>query len=703
MSNKVEITLVIREPGAAERKVTFAKRQILIGRAVSCDVALAEAAAGKEHARIEVTEEGAVRLRDLGTSVGVSLNGSRVDNSILVSDSDEVRIGDTTILLAIKKAAEGLAGPVRDAGADKWKAYEIQSRPVINIAQLWSDSVVAVSRFGKSVSHLWYAFIFSAMVIAVEAWFCYALYTEVRFQYAQGKLDDYSPFMVVMILTMVALDGLLFMMMRDMFRWPRECQSKSVRIGQDKKADFFVPEDVLGEKLYRLIVRYKGRPALNLENQRLGGKLLIDGQVLSVAELRKTSLLKEKHLLPLTYRTRARIEIGHITFVLGLDPSLREPKGAVLSSADLPALTSFSVAFLLAVLFMLGVMAAPKTKPVVRLTIDRTSMFQTLVSAAKQKEEEKKKEEEAKKEEDKSDKKEEENPLKDEAEKPPVLEEKVVKEEVKAVRTVKMESTKSIETNLVTNKTKTKLSSMTTLVSKEKVSGKGALGALGGMKVIGAQFGDGGMMVDSAFQPVGDLAIAGLGEGTGDIDLGGTAGDSDPFDLSKVQADGGLAGDGSAGGFASVGADGASIHGGQADLMGKDLAELDKKKLASSVKGPQFKEKAVKITPEAKFDMSGGGKLDREVVKEYIRKQLAKIRWCYQTAFQKKPDLEGKLTVSFVISPTGSVMKATVINSTLGDPELHKCIEGKVMTWKFPAPQGGGVVKVNYPFVLRKQ
>ena len=152
-----------------------------------------------------------------------------------------------------------------------------------------------------------------------------------------------------------------------------------------------------------------------------------------------------------------------------------------------------------------------------------------------------------------------------------------------------------------------------------------------------------------------------------------------------------------------MGAEGAAIHGGQADLMGKDLAELDKKKLASSVKGPQFKERQVKITPEAKFDMSGGGKLDREVVKEYIRKQLAMIKWCYQTAFQRKPDLEGKLTVSFVISPTGSVMKATVINSTLGDPELHKCIENKVMTWKFPAPQGGGVVKVNYPFVLRKQ
>ena len=268
-----------------------------------------------------------------------------------------------------------------------------------------------------------------------------------------------------------------------------------------------------------------------------------------------------------------------------------------------------------------------------------------------------------------------------------------------------LEKKKSLVSDLKTNKKRKRLSSSTMPVSKEKVKKSGALAALNsGMKVMGSDFGSGDFNVDSSFAPVGDLALAGLGD-NGGIDLGGTA-DSDPFDLSSVEGSGGLegqAGGPGAGGFsASVGADGNALSG--RDLVsGKEFEELSKKRISSSVKNPKFKDKNVKITPSASFGLEGSGKLDRDVVKKYIRKQLAKIRWCYQKAFQKNPNLEGKLTVSFVISPTGSVMSSRVVRSTLNDKALEGCIENKILTWRFPAPKGGGVVKVNYPFVLRKQ
>jgi len=246
---------------------------------------------------------------------------------------------------------------------------------------------------------------------------------------------------------------------------------------------------------------------------------------------------------------------------------------------------------------------------------------------------------------------------------------------------------------------------MNTPVLKDKVRKKGALSELygGGMKAVGTQFGGSGLVVDSSFAPVGDLAIAGLNDG--EIDLGG-GDDSDPFDLSNVQGNGGAVSGESGpgvGGVGSVGAEGTAPGQGGNLLGGRDLAELSKKKVSASRLGPKFKDKKVKITPSAKFEMSGSGKLDRVVVKKYIRKQLAKIRWCYQKAFNKNPELAGKLTVSFIISPTGSVMKAKVAQSTLSDADLEKCIERKILTWRFPAPQGGGVVKINYPFVLRKK
>jgi len=708
---KVEISLVVRDGKGKEKTHTFAKSVVLIGRAVSCDVPLDEVAAGKEHARLEVSAEGAVRLKDLGTSAGTLLNSNKIADSILLSDGDELRIGETTILVRVKTLTEGLAAQ-EQAGGDSWRTYEMTNRPVVNIAQLWGDAVIAVSRFGKSSRHIVHGMAFAAVILAFEVWFMSGFFSSLKGFYLQGKMADYGPEVTTMVICFLVADLMIFWMAKDLFEWPRQSQVKTVRIGQSKRADFFVPVELLGDKEYNLLERFKGKPALNLANDAIRGKILIDGQVLSVEEVKKTSYIKEKRYLPLSYKTRARLEIGHITFILGLDPSLREPRGAFMSRINVPILASFSLAFFLNALFLLALMAAPKSEPVIRVSASQSRSFKTLIKAEKQKkdEEEKKKEDvEKEKKKEVEEKKDEEKALDEEVEKDPVLEEKA-EEEKKVVRTVKLapQENKSITSDLKPEKKQKKLSSMTTPVSKEKVRSTGALAALQGvgMKVVGSDFGAGGLDIDSSFQPVGDLAISGLG-GPGGLDLG-TGGDSDPFDLSSVggsssalEGEGGPGG--GVGGFsASIGADGSAVSGNQL-ISGKEFEELGKKKVSSSIKNPKFKEKDVKIVPEASFDMSGGGKLDKGVVKSYIRKQLAKIRWCYQKAFQKNPELEGKVTVSFIISPTGSVMSAKVLNSTVNDADLHSCIEQKIMTWRFPAPQGGGVVKVNYPFVLRKQ
>jgi TonB family protein len=711
--SRAEISLVVRDGRGAEKSYSFAKNQLLIGRTVACDVTLDEPAAGKEHARIIVSAQGAVKLKDLGTSTGTQLNGSRIDDSLLISTGDELRIGDTTIQVRIKKNVEALGASRDRVQAARWKAYEMPHKPVLNIAQLWGDAVVAVSRFGKSAKHIWHAFVFVTIILSLELWLASGFYASMNRFYQKGEIADYGPAMMWIIVCFVLADILIAFMTLDLFIWPRQSQFRTVRIGQSRKADFFVPEEALGTKLYNLIVSFKGKPALNLQNNAVQGKVLVDGQVLSMDDIRKTGYVKEKFFLPLNYKLRARAKVGHVTFILGLDPALREPRGALLSRINVPILASFSMSFFLAALFLLAVMAAPKSQPVVRVATAQSRTFKTLIKAEKQKKKEEKKEKakikEEKKEEEKKKKKDEEDPLKEEIEKDPLLEEKIEIKKEKVIRKMELKpkKVKSIETNLKPNKKKKKkLSSMTTPVSKDKIRKTGALGALNtpGMKAIGTQFGGSDFAIDSSFQPAGDLAIAGLDEG-GEIDLGGSA-DSDPFDLSKVQADGttlgGEAGPG-AGGFGSVLADGSAVGGRDNSIAGKGLDELSKKRVSSSVKNPKFKDKKVKITPSASFDMSGGGKLDRAVVKKYIRKQLAKIRWCYQKAFQRNPDLEGKLTVSFVISPTGSVMKSKVVKSTLGDKELENCIERKIMTWRFPAPQGGGVLKINYPFVLRKQ
>lgn len=97
------------------------------------------------------------------------------------------------------------------------------------------------------------------------------------------------------------------------------------------------------------------------------------------------------------------------------------------------------------------------------------------------------------------------------------------------------------------------------------------------------------------------------------------------------------------------------------------------------------------------------GSLSREVIRRVIRRHINEVRFCYEQELNQRPDLEGRVMVSFIISPTGAVQSATVGNSTINNQRVESCIAGAVRRWTFPAPDGGGVVGVNYPFVLSSQ
>ncbi|MBP7685629.1 MAG: TonB family protein, partial [Deltaproteobacteria bacterium] len=73
---------------------------------------------------------------------------------------------------------------------------------------------------------------------------------------------------------------------------------------------------------------------------------------------------------------------------------------------------------------------------------------------------------------------------------------------------------------------------------------------------------------------------------------------------------------------------------------------------------------------------------------------------CYETALARWSALRGTVTVRFIIQPDGTVSTATVVSDTVGDAGLRACITASVVTWRFPAPDGGGLVSVTYPFTL---
>ena len=94
------------------------------------------------------------------------------------------------------------------------------------------------------------------------------------------------------------------------------------------------------------------------------------------------------------------------------------------------------------------------------------------------------------------------------------------------------------------------------------------------------------------------------------------------------------------------------------------------------------------------------GSLSKEVIRRIIRRHINEVRFCYEQELNSRPDLQGRVAVKFIISPTGAVQTAAVSKSTLGNAKAEQCIAKAVRRWTFPAPEGGGIVVVNYPFVL---
>jgi hypothetical protein len=95
------------------------------------------------------------------------------------------------------------------------------------------------------------------------------------------------------------------------------------------------------------------------------------------------------------------------------------------------------------------------------------------------------------------------------------------------------------------------------------------------------------------------------------------------------------------------------------------------------------------------------GAIERSVIDAYIRRNLAKIRWCYEKELAKDPKLFGRIVINFTISGTGVVSQSKTNRTTMGNQTVENCVANQIRTIRFPAPKGGGIVIVNYPFVFK--
>lgn len=101
------------------------------------------------------------------------------------------------------------------------------------------------------------------------------------------------------------------------------------------------------------------------------------------------------------------------------------------------------------------------------------------------------------------------------------------------------------------------------------------------------------------------------------------------------------------------------------------------------------------------------GSLPKEYIQATIKEALPLVKECYELALHEDPNLQGKLIAKFTIAgeeEAGGLVELVDIEGqdpVARHPTLAECIRETIYSLEFPRPEGGGRVKVSYPFKLR--
>ncbi len=92
--------------------------------------------------------------------------------------------------------------------------------------------------------------------------------------------------------------------------------------------------------------------------------------------------------------------------------------------------------------------------------------------------------------------------------------------------------------------------------------------------------------------------------------------------------------------------------------------------------------------------------LSREQIQTTFSSVHLEIKHCYEVELQTHRELAGRVTIGMVIAGDGTVARVWAQESTFDDRVVEFCMLRVLGRLRFPAPLGGGMVNVTYPFIF---
>lgn len=93
------------------------------------------------------------------------------------------------------------------------------------------------------------------------------------------------------------------------------------------------------------------------------------------------------------------------------------------------------------------------------------------------------------------------------------------------------------------------------------------------------------------------------------------------------------------------------------------------------------------------------GRLPPEVIQRVVRQNFGRFRLCYENGLRDNPNLQGRVSVRFVIGRDGAVSNVSNGGSDMPHSGVVSCVVRSFYGLSFPRP-AGGMVTVTYPILF---
>lgn len=86
---------------------------------------------------------------------------------------------------------------------------------------------------------------------------------------------------------------------------------------------------------------------------------------------------------------------------------------------------------------------------------------------------------------------------------------------------------------------------------------------------------------------------------------------------------------------------------------------------------------------------------DAAVYRRVVRQNLVRLRTCVEVELQQRELASGRFSLTVVVNPAGGVVSALIDEISAELRGVEACVTGQARRWRFPEPDGGGVVRAT--------